>query len=200
MRSSLPGIPEAGLELGDALDGPTGKSAGAGFYCGSSQCPRGDAVPRCCRSGPGSRCHLATWPISSAAHHGLDEALVAVLSSCCHRRFVPIRARPSGAAARLLTEFDVEGVIGLPEGAFAPLTSIRTSLPPFRHSPRAARRCDSCRSRFASRSDRRVAALKNEEMVAQFRSGSGADTWDRTVEDLVRHDCELADADPATRS
>ncbi|MBX3368594.1 MAG: N-6 DNA methylase [Phycisphaeraceae bacterium] len=189
-RVALAGIPEAGLELGDALERPTGKSAGAGFDCIVSVPPwgrRSDVLPE--RTGlpvpSGDLANQFLQHIMASMRPG-GRAVVALPEGVLFRSGPDRQVRK-----RLLTEFDVEGVIGLPEGAFAPLTSIRTSLLLFRRAP--SRKTVRFLSVPASRPEviGEFAALKNEEMVAQFRSGSGADTWDRTVEDLVRHDCEL---------
>jgi type I restriction enzyme M protein len=136
-RVVLAGIDKPGLELGDALERPLPRNrAVEGFDCILAAPPWGGRL-----SGPKARQYsvpaggvenLFLQHVMAHLRPG-GRAVIALPESTLFRTGADRKVRKA-----LLDEFRVDGIIALPEGAFAPCTAIPSSLVVFRReSPRS---------------------------------------------------------------
>jgi type I restriction enzyme M protein len=136
-RVVLAGIDKPGLELGDALERPLPRNrAVEGFDCIMAAPPWGGRV---------SDARARQYPVPAG---GVENLFLQHVMAHLRPGGRAVIALPEGTLFRtgadrqvrkaLLDEYRVEGIIALPEGAFAPCTAIPSSLVVFRReSPRS---------------------------------------------------------------
>lgn len=133
-RVVLAGIERPGLELGDALERPLPRNrAVEGFDCILAAPPWGVRL---------SENRARHYPVPTG---GIENLFLQHVMANLKPGGRAVIALPEGTLFRtgpdrqvrktLLSEFRVEGVVSLPEGAFAPCTSIPSSLVVFRREP-----------------------------------------------------------------
>lgn len=136
-RVVLAGIEQPGLELGDALERPLPRNrATEGFDCIVAAPPWGSRI---------ADTKARQYPVPTG---GIENLFLQHVMANLRPGGRAVIALPEGTLFRtgadrqvrknLLSEFRVDGVVSLPEGAFAPCTSIPSSLVVFRReTPRA---------------------------------------------------------------
>ncbi len=94
---------------------------------------------------------------------------------------------------RLMTECQVEGVISLPEGSFAPATGIKSSLILFRRQqPADDVRFLNVRRLVESKNDDRSTSESPSQIAARWREfHPGDDSWTMSIDELQKRGWEL---------
>lgn len=181
-RIVLAGIEQPGLELGDALERPLPRNrAVEGFDCIMAAPPWGGRV---------SDSRARQYPVPAG---GIENLFLQHVMSNLRPGGRAVIALPEGTLFRtgadrqvrktLLSEFRVDAVVSLPEGAFAPCTGISSSLVVFR------RELPASDIRFVRVAAGAWARTSDEVLGAGFRDGAkDGDGVDLADEAATRRD------------
>jgi type I restriction enzyme M protein len=194
-RVILAGIHHPRLVFGDALERPMSLGHSEGYDCILAVPPWGGKIDLYAyRSG-------FMFPTSNKEGLFLQH----IMNSLCPGGRAVV-ALPDGVLFRtgaekqirehLLTEYQVEGVLGLPPGAFTPFTGINSSLLVIRRAePTGSVRFfnvedfPTSKLKHPSAQERQI---KVQQIVKTFRSGKlGTHLWETSIERLAKRDWEL---------
>ncbi len=188
-RVVLAGMDQPGLELGDALDRPpAGERSSEGFDCVVAVPPWGrHARAQSATHFPVPSTHIETLFLqhAMASLRPGGRAVVALPDGALYRTGPDEKVRKE-----LLTDYCVEGVVSLPDGAFLPVTGIKMSLALFRREKakeavRFMRIEDSPSVRPEDELSRDMAVEAARAITAEFRTGEPDDLQQKhPIEDL----------------
>jgi type I restriction enzyme M protein len=195
-RLVLSGIPEPGLELGDALERSSQKLASSEKFDVIVACPPWGGMPEVSgRVQPGGNFRFRSKDFENLFLQYVAESLrpggKAVIALPEGTLFRPGTDRQ--ARQWLLEEFRVDGVISLPAGTFAPYTNLKSNLVVFRRE-RSASKVRFCVVHSLAGAEKRPSSDSElpTDVARRFRLGAESDDlWETPIKDLALREWEL---------